>query len=229
MPHTMKFWSSRTNDADPNTFIGDTDRLFFNPLDLTIRLSDGTTPGGIPIAGMAGSTVLYTNVTPPATPNGLLWFNPDIDTLSLASNLVWIPIVGAGATTLNSLSDVNIVSPMTGDALMYNAGTGKWDNVPINLGGGSANQVLVKQSGTNYDYQWEDMVITEAAYTKLLDQASATILYLGEAVPESLENQAVWRIQRIESDVNGDVTDVRFAEGGLFDQIWDNRASLNYV
>jgi hypothetical protein len=227
MSHTMKFWSTRTNDADPNTFVGDADRLFFNPLDLTIRLSDGITPGGIPIAGMAGSTVLYTNVTPPATPHGLLWFNPDTDVLSIADSGSWLPI--SGVSSLNSLSDVNIVTPATGDALMYNAGTSKWVNVPLNLSGGASNQVLVKQSGTNYDYQWEDMVLNEPAYTKLLDQASATILYLGEAVPESLEADPVWRIQRIESNVSGDVEEVRYAEGGLFDQIWNNRASLTYV
>lgn len=225
MPHAMKFWSSRVNNADPSIFIGDTDRLFFNPIDLTIRLSDGSTPGGIPIAGMAGSTVLYTNVTPPATPNGLLWFNPDTSTLSIASSAVWVPI--SGVSSLNSLSDVTIVAPQSGDALVYD-GISQWQNVPLNLTGGTANQVLVKQTGANYDYQWEDMILSESVYTKLLDEASATVTYLGEAVPESPMSSAVWRIQKITFDSGGDVESVYFAEGGLFDQIWNNRGSLTY-
>lgn len=225
MPHTMKFWSSRTNDSDPNTFVGDADRLFFNPNDLTIRLSDGTTPGGIPIAGMAGSTVLYTNVTPPATPNGLLWFNPDTEVLSIADGGSWLPI--SGVSDLNSLSDVTIVAPQSGDALVYD-GISQWRNVPLNLTGGTANQVLVKQSGTSYDYQWEDMILSDPAYTKLLDQASATILYLGEAVPESAQSAPVWRIQKITFNASGDVDSVYYADGGLFDQIWNNRVSLIY-
>ena len=226
MVHTMKFWSTRTNDADADTFIGDTDRLFFNPNDLTIRLSDGSTPGGIPIAGMAGSTVLYTDVTPSATPNGLLWFAPTAGVLSIASASVWIPI--SGVSDLNSLSDVTIVTPASGETLVYD-GISQWKNVNFNLTGGAVNQVLVKQSGANYNYQWEDMVITEAAYTKLLDQVDATTLYLGEAVPESALASAVWRIQKITFDAGGDVDTVYFADGGLFDQIWDNRVSLVYV
>lgn len=272
MSHVMKFTTSRVNGVDPFTFVGDEFRLFYNPDTKSIRISDGTTPGGLPIAGGSGGSsaeAIYSISTPPATPNGLMWYNPNTDTLSVASAGSWIPVndqvstaiftnvtpaattngliwynpdtnqlaisdTGAwvtitGASSLADLSDVTLTTPAAGDALMYQSGS--FRNVPLNLTGGATNQILVKKSGSNYDYQWEDMIINlpDQTYTKLLDQASSTVLYLGEAVPDSLENQAVWRIQKILFDVNGDVDAVRYAEGGLFNQIWNNRASLVYI
>lgn len=271
MSHVMKFTTSRVNNVDPFSFIGDEFRLFFNPETKSIRLSDGITPGGIDISGGGGggsATALYTTLTPPATPDGLIWFNPsndqmsvasggswvsltspstvvvtnvaptpspdgllwynpDTTTLSIADSLAWVSVTGA--KSLNDLTDVNLTSPQNNDVLMYSGG--EFKNIPLNLTGGTTNQILVKKSGTNYDYQWEDMIINlpDQTYTKLLDQVSSTVLYLGEAVPESLENQAVWRIQKIVFDSNGDVDSIRYAEGGLFDQIWNNRASLIYI
>jgi hypothetical protein len=98
----------------------------------------------------------------------------------------------------------------------------------INLTGGTSNQVLVKKSGTDYDYQWEDLII-DPTYTKLLDDTVANTIYLGEAVPSSAESSAVWRIQKIVLDASGNVDSVRYAAGGTFNQIWNNRASLTYA
>jgi hypothetical protein len=42
------FWLSRNNGASLETYIGNKDRLFFDPLTGGIRLSDGVTPGGLP-------------------------------------------------------------------------------------------------------------------------------------------------------------------------------------
>jgi hypothetical protein len=113
---------------------------------------------------------------------------------------------------------------------------GSWIQVTLdpdintNLAGGTENQILVKKSATNYDFDWEDMIINwpPTNYTKLLDQYSTTVLYLGEALPETLETAPLWRIQRIIFDSNGDVDEVRFANGGEFNQIWTNRYSLTY-
>lgn len=272
--HVLEFWSSRKNNADPFTFVGDFQRLFYNPVTKSIRVSDGETPGGFPISGggSGSAEALYTTVTPPATTNGLLWFNPNTDSLYVASNGVWIEVGSSGsegavtlytnvqppasvngllwynpdsselfivrnstwvkisgASRIEDLSDVTIVDPQVGDALVYEDGT--FQNVPLNLRGGSNNQILVKKSADDYDYAWEDMIInvTDNAYTKLLDQVSSELLYVGEAVPESLESAAVWRIQRIIFDNLGNVEEIRYADGGLFDQIWNNRTILTYV
>lgn len=104
------------------------------------------------------------------------------------------------------------------------------DLTTIQLDGGTANQVLVKQSGTNYDYGWEDLITYEPVYTKLIDdESTADTTYLGEALPDSLEANAVWRIQEIIFDNQGNVDSVRFAGSGEFTQIWNERLGLTYT
>lgn len=50
--------------------------------------------------------------------------------------------------------------------------------------------------------------------------------YVGEAAVGSLPSQAVWRISRIVSA--GNLTISLYADSGLFNQVWDNRAGLIY-
>ena len=61
----------------------------------------------------------------------------------------------------------------------------------------------------------------------LIDEASATVTYVGVAAPNALTSVAVWRIQKIV--VSGTVTSILWADGNnKFDNIWDDRASLTY-
>lgn len=137
--------------------------------------------------------------------------------------------------SINDIGDINLVNTQDNQILVYNSSTSQFENVSINLTGGSANQILVKKSGSDYDYQWEDLIITlptatTTVYTKLLDDVSTTsTLYLGEALPESTESDPVWRIQKIVFDASGNVDSVRYAGTGTFTQIWDNRTSLTYI
>jgi hypothetical protein len=50
--------SSRDNSAYGPTFVGQEGRLWYNPVTNGIYVSDGTTPGGIPVAGGGGNVVL---------------------------------------------------------------------------------------------------------------------------------------------------------------------------
>lgn len=52
--------------------------------------------------------------------------------------------------------------------------------------------------------------------------------YIGKALPGTLSSSAAWRIKKLTySGMN--VTDIQFADGDTnFDNIWDNRESLNY-
>lgn len=226
----QKLWSS-LKQVDVSTFVGETGELFFDSDTGIIRRSDGVTLGGIPIfVSGSSASALFQNTAPAAPTNGLLWYNPDTNTLSVYDSGVWESVVGGGST-LGDLSDVDTVNTQDGDVLVYNSTSSTFENTPLNLTGGALNQVLVKQSGSDYDYQWEDMIIQipDQAYTKLLDQVSSTVLYLGEAIPESLEANAVWRIQKILFDASGNVDEVRFASTGEFDQIWNNRLALTYI
>jgi hypothetical protein len=51
MAFTQDFVTQRRNYDDGNTRIGDTDRLWYDSITQTIRISDGVTPGGIVITG----------------------------------------------------------------------------------------------------------------------------------------------------------------------------------
>jgi len=63
--------------------------------------------------------------------------------------------------------------------------------------------------------------------TCLVDEASSTVTYIGSAAPGSATTSAVWRIKKVL--VDGTVTSIKFADSDeLFNNIWDNRASLTY-
>jgi hypothetical protein len=62
----------------------------------------------------------------------------------------------------------------------------------------------------------------------LIDAASATVTYLGEAKPGTATTATFWRIRKI--TVSGAITTIAFAEGNdLFDNVWDDRAGLTYT
>lgn len=307
----QKIKSGRIITTLVNNFVGDKGTIFFDEDIPELRLSDGSTPGGILITG-GGGTGTFTLLTATTTrlggvkiganiivsssgtisvapiPTNLSEFNNDLGFVTTGS-LTWNNITGkpvfstvstsgsytdlintpaipatltdlgitdgsagqvlttdglgvfsfttitttASVSSLNDIGDVNLVNIQDNQTLIYNSSTAKFENVSINLTGGSANQILVKQSGSDYDYQWEDLNITVPVgpvYTKLLDDVSTTsTLYLGEALPESIESNPVWRIQKIVFDASGNVDSVRFAGTGTFTQIWNNRTSLTYI
>jgi hypothetical protein len=137
---------------------------------------------------------------------------------------------GSGEVRFEKLDDVNIVNRQEGDAIVYNSVTNQFTNVPIKLSGGTVNQVLVKLSDSDYDYEWQDVVVSQSTqvYSKEIDDTVSGVMYIGEAVPTSLHENPVWRIQKIIFDSSGNVDSVKYASGGLFDQIWLNRYSLVY-
>jgi hypothetical protein len=66
-----------------------------------------------------------------------------------------------------------------------------------------------------------------ALYALELDEASATVTYVGEAEAGSATSGAVWRVKRITT--TGADLSIKWADGDtLFDNVWDNRASLSY-
>jgi len=60
----------------------------------------------------------------------------------------------------------------------------------------------------------------------LVDEQSSALTYVGKAAQGSATSAAVWQIFRV--TVAGTITTIEYAGTGLFDQIWDSRASLIY-
>jgi hypothetical protein len=56
MSFIQQFFTSRDNNANAETFVGQQGRLWWNPETNQIYSSDGNTPGGIPLAGGGGGT-----------------------------------------------------------------------------------------------------------------------------------------------------------------------------
>lgn len=60
-----------------------------------------------------------------------------------------------------------------------------------------------------------------------LDDASATVSYVGESAMGVSESAAFWRIKRLTT--TGSILDIKWADGNAeFDNVWTNRASLSY-
>lgn len=65
------------------------------------------------------------------------------------------------------------------------------------------------------------------AYAKRIDEASATVTYIGQAAVGSSEGSAVWQILKMTE--SGSVTSITYADSNAnFDNVWTNRASLSY-
>lgn len=213
---------------DSSVFVGEDGDIFFDIEDGSLRLSNGTLPGGVQIAsGIDGG---YTPPTASETTKGVVKI--DGDTIRIDAEVI---SVKDGVFTTGSYSNPDWISELSYSKLSgaptnlsqfaNDAGYATLGN--INLEGGTANQVLVKKSGNDYDYQWEDVII-DPVYTKLIDDTTPGVMYLGEAVPNSITSAAVWRIKKIQFDASGNVDEVRFAGNGAFSQVWNDRVGLIY-
>lgn len=66
------------------------------------------------------------------------------------------------------------------------------------------------------------------AYARQTDFVGDTVIYKGEAEAGSLFSSPIWRIRKIV--LTGDDVSEIWADGNTnFDNIWDNRVSLNYI
>lgn len=67
----------------------------------------------------------------------------------------------------------------------------------------------------------------ESSLSVIVDEASATVTYVGQAEAGTDTASAFWRIKRVTE--SGSITTIEHADGDTkFDNIWDNRAVLSY-
>lgn len=84
----QNFFTSRDNNVDADTYEGQDGRLWYRIDTNNIWISDGSTPGGIPLnvtgnIGNIDSIQFNTSANIPANTPGLLWWNAGDDTLNL--------------------------------------------------------------------------------------------------------------------------------------------------
>lgn len=82
----------------------------------------------------------------------------------------------------------------------------------------------------------QDTVPIQMAYNDLTVRfdynASGNLLYAGKSLPGANSASAVWQIKKFQYDTaaNDNLSSILLASGTLnFDQIWDDRAGLNFL
>ena len=102
--HIQKFFTSRDNYANASSYVGEQDRLWYNPITNCIYVSDGETPGGIPInscgnggGGTANIAVLDQGNLLTNTVSSLDFVGTAV-TATAVGNAVTITVTGGGDT-----------------------------------------------------------------------------------------------------------------------------------
>lgn len=71
------------------------------------------------------------------------------------------------------------------------------------------------------------VIATPTEYAVRVDEASATVTYIGNADVGASESGSVWQIQRL--TISGVSTTLEYADGDEnFNNVWSNRAALSY-
>lgn len=145
------------------------------------------------------------------TTSGRLAVDPSGVTSPISAASLPLP-TGAATAALQTQPGVDI-----GDVTINNASGASAVNIQD---GGNSITVdgTVAVSGT--------VTVAETGYITRLEEASATITYVGQAAPGSATSSAVWRVKRLDSAAG---LVVLYADGNTnFDNTWDGRAGFSY-
>jgi hypothetical protein len=102
---TYRVLVEKLGDSDPSQFVGNEGEVFYDPNNPALKLSDGTTAGGVSIGGTGGSNTISGIDT-----TGTSYFNDiQVSGVSVLGNT----IVGGGTTQLLVNGDARIVGILT--------------------------------------------------------------------------------------------------------------------
>ena len=106
--------------------------------------------------------------------------------------------------------------------------------LPVTLNSGSAAGIATSDNQIAIIAQLDDVItiLTDDKESKnltvRLDQISSTLFYVGKAVIGSIDSNNTWQIVRYTK--TGNILKSEYANGSeLFNQIWNNRLTLNYI
>lgn len=109
----------------------------------------------------------------------------------------------SGSLSIDTLSDVEIITPQNNDVLMYESSTGLWKNKAITAEG---DEVQAKR----VDFVGED------------------IIYRAEAAVGTANTASLWRIHKLEISPDGDVSETWASGNASYNKIWDDRLTYAY-
>ena len=103
----QKLKGGRVKNIVADDHIGDKGSLFYNEDLGDIRLSDGITKGGIPLAvGQSGGSApaILSSTTPPVGIPGTMWYDTGTSTLHISENGAWEPIASPDNDGFNEIA-----------------------------------------------------------------------------------------------------------------------------
>jgi hypothetical protein len=92
---TYDFFLSRNNGPTANDYVGHSGRLFYDPAERVLRISDGVTVGGEVFNGL----VTVANTEPTENFQGQVWLDPETFELSIYHNGNFIPTIDVATST----------------------------------------------------------------------------------------------------------------------------------
>lgn len=133
----------------------------------------------------------------------------------------------AKTVTFDSFAEIDIkriltITNVTDNIIIYNFASDT-------TGGSVTANVLTLEYDTTSMDDADDLQIyyDMGSLVKRVDEASATVTYIGQAQDGSDIGDPLWQIQRITS--SGGATEIEWADGNNnFDNVWDDRAALTY-
>jgi hypothetical protein len=137
---THKVFTSRNNNLDQTTYVGEAGRLFYAQTTgtghaPTLRYSDGVTVGGLPLSG--GSLTFFGSLSPDNPVDGNLWWNTVDGRLYIYYDSSWVdasPDITNTATDVTlTLLSVSTSTAVDGGALSYNNLSGVFTYHPADL------------------------------------------------------------------------------------------------
>ena len=118
----QQFFTSRDNNANAETFVGQEGRLWWNPTTNQIYSSDGNTPGGIPLAGGSGGTPGGSNSQVQFNQAGTFGGTANLTINSATGALTAVSFVGDGAP-LTNITGANVTGTVANATYATSAGT----------------------------------------------------------------------------------------------------------
>ena len=152
----MAFWKIRTGHVNGArgvlNYVGELGHLFYSQDDNIIRISDGHTPGGIPLSG---GSLTFSGNTPPTNPSeGNLWWNTTDGRLYIYYDNNWVD--ASPESNISADDDSNYITTSTVKSLIANSLTNYATQVYVSSQGFITTATvtsLIANSLTNYATQ----------------------------------------------------------------------------
>ena len=219
-------------------FVGEDGNIFFDIDNGAFYLSDGVTPGGIPLGGGGGGGIspgdnvsLLTNDAGYTVPgDNISVFTNDANYTSTGDNIsvftndanyiTLTDLSASGDLTYNNLTgefSVTTYKSTDFDADFANKSIAELQDVADSLNLQEDSILIYNINTTEFTAETFQSVIErlrtelEIMYDKLVDEDTAgagLYTYIGESAPGSAKGDAVWRIKRVEELTGADAGDI---------------------